>query len=561
MKSKLLLLFLLLHCAHFTNAQGTRVQFANNSPDNAFQGIDIYVDGTLFRDDISYRNATPFSDILPGNHTISVAPDNSTSVNDAFYTTNLILNIQDTVVIIATGTNTSTGFNPHKPFSLDVYMGAREMAHDPNNTELLFANGATDLGTVDFRSGIDTWIDNLDFGDITGYNEFAFGNSYTFRITNKTGSKAFQTYDITPQLPWMGLSGLVVTSGFLDPGSNNNGPVFETMIVFSNGGPFQPLFHVDAEAYARVQLIHSCADTLADTVDVYVNNDLVLDDVPYLSATNFMDAPAKTPLDIGIARMNSLSSSDTFYNLHTTFDSAGTYILVTHGIESSTGYNPAPPFDLKVYNQAKEDPSTSGATDMLFMHGSTDKPGFTIDQGSNNWLSTIYDGSFSSSYITKPSSDYIITLKDITDPNDTIRYNAALQSLGFANKAITIVAAGFKNPGNNSNGDTFRLYVAVPEGGPLFPLAIVPPEPGAVNEVYNNAVHIFPNPAGNLIRIDGLNNVKRSDIALYSSTGRLVKTFHYTGKDLYIGDLPGGIYFIQVKNGDTVLPVTRLVKQ
>ena len=82
-------------------------------------------------------------DILPGTYTVGIAPENSLSVNDAFYTTNLMITPMDTIVAITNGTNTSLGFSPHKPFSLDVFIGAREAAHDPNTVELLFANGST----------------------------------------------------------------------------------------------------------------------------------------------------------------------------------------------------------------------------------------------------------------------------------------------------------------------------------------------------------------------------------------------------------------------------------
>jgi hypothetical protein len=539
-----------------------RIQFANNCPDNAFMGIDIYVDGNLFYDNLNFREATPFVDILPGSHTFSVAPDNSLSINDAFYSSgSLQIQPQDTIVAITTGTNTSIGYVPYKAVSINLYYGAREIALDPNSVDLLFSNGTTDAGKIDFRTGTDTWVNDLDLGNFSGYNEFLINTPKIFRVTNMTGSQAHATYDLTPPMIWAGRSGIVITTGFLNPQNNNNGPSFNTMVVFSDGGQFQPLTPTIPEAYARVQLIHNSADAMADIVDVYVNNDLLLDDVPFLTATTFMDAPANLPLDIGIAPKNSLSSTDTFYNFHTTFDSAKTYILVAHGIESATGYNPAPPFDIKVYNQAKETPS-SGSTDILFMHGSTDKPGYSIDQGTNNWVSNIYDGDFSSSYTTKASNDYIITLKDVSNPNDTLRYNAALQTLSLSGKAITILGCGFKNPGNNSNGLPFKLYVATADGGNLIPLTIVTPDTvvsvGSVNS--NTAINIFPNPAIDRVKITGLS--ANNNIIFYNMIGTVAKTVQNTKQgNVYVGDLPNGIYLLRITEDGKDVQQLKLIKE
>src|SRR4051812_42454711 len=41
-------------------AQTTRVQFINNSPDSLMKYVKIFVDGSLQKDSLAYRNGTPF---------------------------------------------------------------------------------------------------------------------------------------------------------------------------------------------------------------------------------------------------------------------------------------------------------------------------------------------------------------------------------------------------------------------------------------------------------------------------------------------------------------------
>lgn len=66
---------------------------------------------------------------------------------------------------------------------------------------------------------------------------------------------------------------------------------------------------------ARVQVIHNSADLAAQTVDVYLNDDLLLDDFMFRTASPFIDAPAGVQLSIEVAPINSTSSADAIYEI------------------------------------------------------------------------------------------------------------------------------------------------------------------------------------------------------------------------------------------------------
>src|SRR5690606_2532531 len=76
---------------------------------------------------------------------------------------------------------------------------------------------------------------------------------------------------------------------------------------------------------ARVQVIHNCADAIADSVDVYLDGTLLLDNFAFRTATPFIDAPAATPIVLGVAPKNSMSVADTVYSVTVTLDGAKTY--------------------------------------------------------------------------------------------------------------------------------------------------------------------------------------------------------------------------------------------
>ncbi|MGE5810619.1 MAG: hypothetical protein ACM339_03900, partial [Ignavibacteria bacterium] len=52
---------------------------------------------------------------------------------------------------------------------------------------------------------------------------------------------------------------------------------------------------------ARLQVIHNAADPAAVSVDIYLNGGLLLNDFEFRTATPFIDAPAGTPINVGVA--------------------------------------------------------------------------------------------------------------------------------------------------------------------------------------------------------------------------------------------------------------------
>jgi len=254
---------------------------------------------------------------------------------------------------------------------------------------------------------------------------------------------------------------------------------------------------------ARVQVIHNSPDALATNVDVYLNDALLIDDFAFRTASPFIDAPAGIDFTVGIAPANSSSSADAIATFDYNLTANETYIIVASGIVNPAGYNPAPAFNLEVFAGGRETASASGNTDVLVYHGSTDAPTVDVVETAVTGGATIVDdlayGQFAG-YLELPTADYRIEVRDQTGVVTVASYDAPLATLQLDNAALAVIASGFLNPANNSNGPAFGLYVALPSGGALIPLPLS--MPSATNDLERIPVNVYPNPATDFVNIE-----------------------------------------------------------
>jgi hypothetical protein len=245
-----------------------------------------------------------------------------------------------------------------------------------------------------------------------------------------------------------------------------------------------------SQPVARVQAIHNSADAAASTVDVWLTTPsgsiLLLDDFSFRNASPFVDAPAGVPISLGIAPSTSNSVGDVISGLsfNYTLTANETYILVAEGIVSSTGYSPATPFDIEVYAMGQESSVIMGNTDVLVHHGVTDAPTVDIYEAAAGQL--VNDASYTdfAGYLQLATADYDLQVRDNSGSTILKAYDAPLLTLNLTNEALVVLASGFLNPANNSNGPSFGLFVALAAGGPLVEL---PEKTARVQAIHNSA--------------------------------------------------------------------------
>ena len=135
------------------------------------------------------------------------------------------------------------------------------------------------------------------------------------------------------------------------------------------------------------------------------------------------------------------------------------------GIVSGSGYDPATPFAINVFDMGMEY-AMGDTTATLVYHGATDAP--TVDvvetrAGAGTIVDDIAYGEFQG-YLMLPTANYTLDVRDETGASTVESYHAPLKSLGLEGAGITVFASGFLDPSNNSDGPSFGLYAATSGG-------------------------------------------------------------------------------------------------
>lgn len=468
-------------------ASTARVQVIHNSADAAAAEVDVYIGSDLAIDDFAFRTATPYLDLPAGVEiAISVAPGNSTGVGDAIATFPLTLERNETYAVVANGIVSGSGYNPPQPFTLDIRSGARETSNNPTFADILIHHGSTDAPTVDLVEtgvGIGPFTNDLSYTEYrTAYLELPSLN-YSIEVRDETGTVSVAGFELpVADLGVAGLGLTAVASGFLDPSANSNGPAFGIYVALPAGGPMVAL----PGSNARLQVIHNSADLATAEVDVYINDVLTLDDFAFRTATPFIDIPAGTTLDLAIAPSTSTSSGDAIANFPVTFSANKTYVVVADGIVSPSGYDPAPAFNLEVFDMGRESASDPTEVDVLVHHGSTDAPTVDIVEVGVGAGTLVDDISYTEfqGYLELPTANYSIEVRDETGTVTVAAYEVPLIDLGAEGAAVVAVASGFLDPSVNSDGPAFGIWVALPDGGPMLEL---PASTSRVQVIHNSA--------------------------------------------------------------------------
>jgi hypothetical protein len=557
MKLKHILVVALFLFASSLRAQVVRVQFINNCPDLSLPGIDVYVDGILVQNDIFFRQATPFFDVTltPSVPTeIGIADMISSQAIDTFLAKKITFDPAKIYTIVINGINSTSGYSPIPEVSLDIFDRTITGAN-VGETQIVFANGATDAPVMDIRTQLINMADDIAYkGFGASYTSLKTNRSYIFRLTNPAGNKTSHTYlaDI-PNYNIDGKAVTILTSGFINPAANSNGEPFGLWMALPEGGLLVPLdTSAEAEKLARIQLIHNSADTAVKLVDVYANGDKMISDFDFRHATPYMDAIADVSTDISIRKAG---LNDEMYKKTLILDSGATYTAVFYGIhDSSKNYSPRPPLDLKTYAFAQEEAPTTTTASLLFMHSSTDctLPDISPVPGSSFVTNMAY-GQYTNYQhgIASPGAGNKYLLKVDTAGSSTFMNNYLLpfDNWNIGGKTMTIVTSGFIDTFNNSEGPKFGLWAAMPEGGAMkeLPVDIAV----HVNDItkHTTAISISPNPATDVITFT--TEIPTTHTVITDITGKVMYQSKSTLNCIDIKTLASGTYtlLLQAENG------------
>ena len=208
--------------------------------------------------------------------------------------------------------------------------------------------------------------------------------------------------------------------------------------------------------------------------------------------------------------------------------------------------------------------ATSGSnTDVLVHHGSTDAPTVdVVENGVNAGARLVDNLSYTEfqGYLELPTDDYILQVRDASGTVGVAAYSAPLSTLSLDGAAIVVVASGFLDPSQNSNGEAFGLFVALPSGGALVEL---PAATLGVENFDKNALVVYPNPVKNELNIQfSTLEVENINVRLVDMQGRTMSTnvIDTVNTTVDVSALASGLYQLVISNGNNVLDTKRLIK-
>ncbi len=343
-------------------------------------------------------------------------------------------------------------------------------------------------------------------------------------------------------------------------------PIVETRTMSSAGAcPANPSQYTKflKTQTARVQVIHNSADAAAETVDVYLNETLLIPNFEFRTASPFVDAPAGVEIELSVAPPNSSGVEEAIYTAAVTLSADETYVVVADGIVSGSGYNPPQAFGLQIYDMGRELAANSENTDVLVHHGSTDAPTVDIVEtgvGAGTLVDNISYTEFQG-YLELPTADYVIDVRDETGSVTVASYQAPLASLNLDGAALVAVATGFLDPSQNSDGPGFGIGVALPSGGPL---VMLPELLGNLDYELSNAIALYPSPAKEQVTLSNSSSIKLEAATIYDLKGKLVSQINLqdmqSERVIDVSSFATGVYMVHIK-GEQSSVVKRMIKK
>jgi hypothetical protein len=396
---------------------------------------------------------------------------------------------------------------------------------------------------------------SLSSGSVTMPDGFVYNNVTLVKITNTfTDGQTGSSPCITTLEQWLWWA-----EGYAIP-------IVESR-TFSNSGqcaPPPPDYTKFLKTQtARVQVIHNSADAAAETVDVYLNETLLIPNFEFRTASPFVDAPAGLEIELSVAPPNSSGVEDAIYTAPVTLSADETYIVVADGIVSGSGYNPPQPFGLQIYDMGRELADESGNTDVLVHHGSTDAPTVDIIEtgvGAGTLVDNISYTEFQG-YLELPTADYVLDVTDETGSVTVASYQAPLASLELDGAALVAVATGFLDPSQNSDGPAFGIGVALPTGGPL---VMLPEFLGNQDFELSNAIALYPSPAEEQVTLSNSSSIKLEAAKVYDLKGKLISQIDLQDMQgervIDVSSYATGVYMVHITGAQSSV-VKRLIKK
>ncbi|QDG51620.1 DUF4397 domain-containing protein [Persicimonas caeni] len=448
------------------------LQVIHESPDPAAQVVDVYVNGNLFIDDFRYRTATAFEQVPADTDlTIALAPGTSDSFDDRIVELGPI-SLDDGGQFVAAVNGVLDPQNtPTTPANGDISLGltlleeARVESSDDGVDQATIFHSSPDTPPVDIVvDRTTTLLSGLNYAEFSNYVDIPNG-IHTLDVTNPAREDRRIDSFQTPNLGG-GQAFVIAASGFLNT-DNSDRPEFALVAYPAEGGEGIELMQA-----GRVQVVHNSPDAAFDTVDVYIEGELVGDDLTYRQATAALSYPSGIAVDVAIAPSDSASDEDAIFVATPTLAAGATYAGIATGVSDPSQFEPNPggediAFDVK-FGVVREVSDSWDMVQLKAFHGVTDAPAIDVvtAAGKQTLVDDLNYGQFSEFFMVDPAP---VGLQVTPADQSSVLAQVDVDLSVFEGEALTLVASGFLTPGdldqtNGTDGPGFAILAIQADG-------------------------------------------------------------------------------------------------
>ncbi len=329
-------------------AQTAQVQFFHNVPTLGTDGgpvFDVYINGTLNTQltGFEFRKATSFLPIPAGfNIVIDIRQSPSTIMDTPLRTFFLDgFNDGEEYSVMISGILDDIGFLPDLAININEGAASSSISDDMSYVNMGHGGILLPLIKIGAKDGDDLF--EADYGE---FSEYAFLSSEKQFITvDVTGVDFPLTFEIDLE-EREGDSGTIFVSG-----SAVNAPEWGLFIVYADGS----VDRIQLTPVGYVQFLNLSRDTL---IDIYVNNELLVDSLAMCEGSPYIFAPAEDIIQVGIAPGGSESADDIYAVFDAGFESDRFHQFVLRGERDNLDFPLRSDINREVPEEVASDSST-----------------------------------------------------------------------------------------------------------------------------------------------------------------------------------------------------------
>jgi signal transduction histidine kinase/DNA-binding response OmpR family regulator len=489
-------------------AQTARVQFIHASPYAEAASIDVYRDGDLWLTQLSHSHATPFEDWPAGRSVqLSFSFPGTDDRSSFFFSKALSFRADEKYIVVLAGDPLRRSGEPAA--DLFVMPDALEASQVPSFPAVAGFRAIPDGGSVaQYWRGNDRdwdgplpWYQNQSFGVFDSYHpgpgvrlelearaidDFNGPSPYPINLVNEEMSRRYGVeggpfmgsyiLDFSDKLD---LAFINISAGFYRPRRPGDAP-YNVYMILADGSTVSGSLN-----RTRLQFINDSPYPEAASVDVYINDIRVLDDLKFQEASPFIDLPsgltvATSPslkVDVVRPRAENNNSPLSTTTLNLLFERK--YVAIVIGDPLSR--QDQPPMSLSLFDDAREravssgeGPDSTGITDLLIFHGIPDlrdtSIGFTDEPVP--MVGALSYGAFYP-YVTRQAVDDTLYIADAATHKSLAFFDLKLGTGSFRDSALVLLTSGFVSSPAGISGarNEMAFLVASPSGGPLLSLS------------------------------------------------------------------------------------------